>query len=299
MAIRHVALRRELGLALRHQHRHDGGGACAVEEAGVELHRPVTIHARIAMVKPKAENWPGKFGTRPLGMEASVIRSLMWSGPAPPKATRTKSRGSRPCSVSTVCSAPTMLLLAMRHDGERRLLDRQPSASAIGSIALRAPPASSSIVAAEEVRGADAAEHHIGVGYRRQCAAAPVAGRARIGAGALRADHQHATASMRAIEPPPAPMVRMSIIGIWIGRPHSISKSVVNFSLPLTTVETSVEVPPMSRVTRLGRPSSLGGALGGDHAAGRPGHRDLDRRFHGRVEIHLAAVGAHDDDLGA
>ena len=61
---------------------------------------------------------------------------------------------------------------------------------------------------------------------------------------------------MRAIEPPPAPMVRMSIIGIWIGRPHSISKSVVNFSLPLTTVETSVEVPPMSSVTRLGRPSS-------------------------------------------
>ena len=30
--------------------------------------------------------------------------------------------------------------------------------------------------------------------------------------------------SIQAIEPPPAPIVRMSIIGIWIGTPHSISK---------------------------------------------------------------------------
>ena len=53
--------------------------------------------------------------------------------------------------------------------------------------------------------------------------------------------------SIQAIEPPPAPMVRMSIIGIWIGTPHSISNAVVKLSLPPITVETSVEVPPMSR----------------------------------------------------
>ena len=56
--------------------------------------------------------------------------------------------------------------------------------------------------------------------------------------------------SIQASEPPPAPMVRMSIMGIWIGRPNSISKLVVKLSLPPTTVETSVDVPPISRVTR-------------------------------------------------
>ena len=50
-------------------------------------------------------------------------------------------------------------------------------------------------------------------------------------------------------------MVRMSIMGIWMGRPNSISKLVVKLSLPPTTVETSVEVPPMSRVTRWSTPT--------------------------------------------
>ena len=63
--------------------------------------------------------------------------------------------------------------------------------------------------------------------------------------------------SIQAIEPPPAPIVRMSIIGIWIGTPHSISKAVVKLSRPPITVETSVEVPPMSIVTRWSMPSSL------------------------------------------
>ena len=43
--------------------------------------------------------------------------------------------------------------------------------------------------------------------------------------------------SIQAIEPPPAPIVRMSIIGIWIGTPHSISKAVVKRSLPPIMVE--------------------------------------------------------------
>ena len=62
--------------------------------------------------------------------------------------------------------------------------------------------------------------------------------------------------SIQAIEPPPAPIVRMSTIGIWIGTPHSISNAVVKLSLPPITVETSVEVPPMSIVTRWSTPRS-------------------------------------------
>jgi hypothetical protein len=63
--------------------------------------------------------------------------------------------------------------------------------------------------------------------------------------------------SIQAIEPPPAPIVRMSIIGIWIGKPHSISKPVVKLSWPPTMVEQSVEVPPMSIVTSDPMPSSF------------------------------------------
>jgi len=62
--------------------------------------------------------------------------------------------------------------------------------------------------------------------------------------------------SIQAIEPPPAPIVRMSIIGIWTGTPHSISNAVVKLSLPPITVETSVDVPPMSIVTRWSTPRS-------------------------------------------
>ena len=51
-------------------------------------------------------------------------------------------------------------------------------------------------------------------------AAAAVADRPGIGAGALRPDLQHARPRRReAIEPPPAPTVRTSTIGTWIGRP--------------------------------------------------------------------------------
>ena len=51
-------------------------------------------------------------------------------------------------------------------------------------------------------------------------------------------------------------MVRMSIIGTWIGSPHSISKSVVKATCPSITVEQSVEVPPMSSVTSRSMPVS-------------------------------------------
>ncbi len=52
-------------------------------------------------------------------------------------------------------------------------------------------------LAAEEAIGAEAAEREIGVGHRRLGAAEPVAGRTRCGAGALRADAQHAVLDPR------------------------------------------------------------------------------------------------------
>ena len=50
----------------------------------------------------------------------------------------------------------------------------------------------------------------------------------------------------RAIEPPPAPTVRTSTIGTWIGMAYSSSISLEIAGAPPRTSATSVEVPPMS-----------------------------------------------------
>src|SRR4051795_3615351 len=59
-----------------------------------------------------------------------------------------------------------------------------------------------------------------------------------------------------AIEPPPAPTVTTSIIGILLGNAPT-EPSVVNVGSPSTTTETSVEVPPPSQVSTLSKPAAL------------------------------------------
>ena len=50
----------------------------------------------------------------------------------------------------------------------------------------------------------------------------------------------------RAMEPPPAPTVRTSTIGTWIGMAYSSSISLETGGMPPWISATSVEVPPMS-----------------------------------------------------
>ena len=52
----------------------------------------------------------------------------------------------------------------------------------------------------------------------------------------------------RAIDPPPAPMVWMSIIGTRTGRPYPISLSAVTAGRPSRITPTSKLVPPMSQL---------------------------------------------------
>lgn len=59
---------------------------------------------------------------------------------------------------------------------------------------------------------------------------------------------------IQAIEPPPAPTVTMSIIGILDGY-CPIMPSVVSDGSPSTTTDTSVEVPPPSRVSTVSYPA--------------------------------------------
>src|SRR5919205_3195029 len=60
---------------------------------------------------------------------------------------------------------------------------------------------------------------------------------------------------IQAIEPPPAPTVTTSIIGILLGyRPTE--PSVVSVGSPSTTTVTSVEVPPPSQVSTRSKPAA-------------------------------------------
>ena len=59
--------------------------------------------------------------------------------------------------------------------------------------------------------------------------------------------------STQTIEPPPAPTDTMSSTGVRIGRP-SISLSEASDGRPSCTRQTSVEVPPMSKVMRSLKP---------------------------------------------
>ena len=104
------------------------------------------------------------------------------AGPAPPKATNAKSRGSWPRSTETRRSARSISALTT-------------SMTACGSKSPRASSGGRSVeLEPAGERAGEAAEHEVGVGDGRLEPAAAVAGRPGIGAGALRADAQRAAA---------------------------------------------------------------------------------------------------------
>ena len=59
----------------------------------------------------------------------------------------------------------------------------------------------------------------------------------------------------QAIEPPPAPTVTTSIIGILLGNAPT-EPSVVRVGSPSMTTETSVDVPPPSQVSTRSKPAT-------------------------------------------
>src|SRR6476660_5673906 len=61
---------------------------------------------------------------------------------------------------------------------------------------------------------------------------------------------------IHAIDPPPAPTVTTSIIGILLGYAPTVP-SVVRVGSPSSTTDTSVEVPPPSQVSTFAKPARL------------------------------------------
>ena len=146
---------------------------------------------RSAAARPTAESTPlaGRHSTRVA--PSWVASSQACSGPAPPKASSEAPAGSCPRSTETTRSACTIALTATA---------TTPSAASSAlpmpsdSSAARAASTSSSQVGGDRRLGGQPAEDQVRVGHRGLLAATAVAGRAGVGARALRADAQRAAA---------------------------------------------------------------------------------------------------------
>ena len=161
------------------------GLTASVRTKRVRLKSPRTSACR----RPIAEASPGRGGTSTLRIPMMRATSAACSGPAPPKATSVKSRGSSPCSTEMTRTAPIMLTLMISTTPAAACTGSTPSSAARSSRSpLRALVGVHRHAAAEQRLRVQAAEHDIGVGHRRLCAAAAIGGRPGIRAGALRPD---------------------------------------------------------------------------------------------------------------
>ena len=96
--------------------------------------------ATSACSAPSAERVPGAGGTRTHAIFISSASRQATTGPAPPKATSMKSRGSMPRRSSTpensvyiVASATRTIALAVSDDTESQRLRHRPDAARCGS----------------------------------------------------------------------------------------------------------------------------------------------------------------------
>ena len=99
--------------------------------------------------------------------------------------------------------------------------------------------------------GRDAAEDEIGVGHGRRRTAPPVAGRAGFGPGALRPDDQ-GSAGVEAGDGPAAGADGVDVEGGEADREAAHRPARGGLGHTPCTRQTSVEVPPMSKVTASG-----------------------------------------------
>ena len=113
-----------------------------------------------------------------------------WSGAAPPKAIMVRSCSSLPRSTAWTRAALAMFSSTISLTPNAASRRFEPKRRADRRCRRRRPPcrATSLMRAAGEVAGIDAAQHDVGIGHGGLGAAAAVAGRAGLGAGALRAD---------------------------------------------------------------------------------------------------------------
>ena len=204
------------------------------------------------------------------------------SGPAPPKATSAKPRGSTPRSTETRRTACTMAASTTVITPSASTPAR--SSAVVGRVAVEA------VRARGRRRRRDATDDQVGVGDGRLRAAPAVTGGTGLGARAARSDRERASGvdagdgaaagadgvhvERRAAGPAGRPTVRWAA---GSGRPSR-------------TRQTSVLVPPMSKVTASGKPAATAAAAPASTPAAGPD----SSRAAGRS----AAVGQRDQAAG-
>ena len=94
-------------------------------------HAATVSRRRSASICPSAERCPGKRGTRTRVMPSSSATCMTCIGPAPPKPSRVKSRGSKPRCTDTSRTAPAILATAIP--------SAAPASATKSSFALPAP----------------------------------------------------------------------------------------------------------------------------------------------------------------
>src|SRR3989442_15550569 len=137
--------------------------------------------------QPSAEVIPGRAGTSTWGIASSRASATAWSGPAPPKAKRTKSRGSRPRWSDTRPDGAGHPVVGHAHDRRSRGhgIERQGRADfLVDDLPHLVEPGPS--LHTEERVGIQASQEEVGVGDRRLLAAAAVGDGPGLGTRALR-----------------------------------------------------------------------------------------------------------------
>ena len=169
-----------------------------------------TVRTNVARMSvssnPDVERTPGRGGTTTVGISSSSARRQAWSGPAPPKATRAKRRGSWPRPTETVRMARAMAL---------SMISTMPAAAS-STPRRRGRPTRASMAA----RAAFTSRAARRPGARRECGRArdgrrlpwarfpaAIAHRSRLRARAARAHGEPPAPVTAAMLPPPAPMV--------------------------------------------------------------------------------------------
>ena len=125
-------------------------------------------------------------------MPNSSARRLTCIGPAPPKPTRAKSRGSMPRCTVTTRMAAAIAAFTMSWTARAASTTSMPSGPATSRLERGSAALGRQRHAAGELRGVEVAEHEVGVGDGRLGAAAAVAGGAGIGARRPGADPEAA-----------------------------------------------------------------------------------------------------------
>ena len=191
-----------------------GSSPAASRRAAASRSRPTSVR-RSPTAIPSAERTPPAAGTTTARIPSRSATSQAWSGPAPPNATSSSPRGSCPCSTLTTRIARTISSFATAitpsaaarsdRNGPPTCAQRLPrgsrvEAQAAGDRHLRVEPS----------------EEDVGVGHRRQAAAAAVGRRPRIGARALRPDAQRPAL----VEPRDRPAARADGVDVDVRHAH-------------------------------------------------------------------------------